>query len=112
MKAPERSAAIAKALASEADGLPKDFAAQLAGLAETSRSARHSRWNDFALFGAFVAMIGVCVAGWFRFGPQEPGSVEWWGPIVSEVASEPWLLTSIAGVVIVQVLTFRRRTAT
>jgi hypothetical protein len=109
MKEPERSVAIANALAAEADGLPADFATQVVALAEAQRAPRWS-WNDLALGAAFIAMIGVCVAGWFQFGAREAGGVEWVRPIVGAAASNPWLIIGIASVGIVQVLIFRRRT--
>ncbi len=108
MKPPERSAALAKALASET-GLPKDFAAQVAALAEAGGAGRHSTWHDVALLGAFVAMIGVCVAGWLWMGPQEPVDADWLAPVLGVVASQPWLFIGVAGVATVQMLTFRRR---
>ncbi|HEV7607978.1 MAG TPA: hypothetical protein VGO61_11605 [Steroidobacteraceae bacterium] len=109
MKTPERSAALARALMSETDGLPKDFAAQVAALAEAGGPAWHLSWNDVGLLGAFVTMIGVCVAGWVRFGAQEAGGEEWLGTIVGAMLSHPWLVIGIAGVAMVQGLTFRRR---
>jgi hypothetical protein len=108
MKTLERSVAIAKALASEPDGLPEDFAAQVAALA-AANEWRHLSWTDGALLGAFVAMIGVCVAGWFWLGPQESDRTAWLEPVVGTVASQPWLFFGIAGVAVVQMLTFRRR---
>jgi hypothetical protein len=109
MKTPERSAAIAKALASESDGLPADFAARVAAAAEEIAAARRSWWNEIALALAFVAMIGVCVVGWFGFAAQESGSVEWFEPLISAAMSQPLLIIGIAGIAIVQALTFRRR---
>jgi hypothetical protein len=103
---------LARALALATDGLPQDFAAHVAALAEAGGTPRQSGWNDIALLGAFAAMIGVCVAGWFTFGPQESDAAEWFGPIARTMASQPWLLAGAAGVAIVQVLTFRRRAAT
>jgi hypothetical protein len=108
MNLPERSEAIARALAEDTTGLPADFAAQVAALAE-AESAQRWTWNDAALLVAFVAMIGVCVAGWFTFGAVEIGTIKWWEPIVSVAAAYPWLAVGVAGVVIVQVLNFRRR---
>jgi len=109
MRTPDRSAAIAKVLALQADGLPKDFPAQVAALAEARASARYLSLNDLALLGAFVLMIGVCVAGWLLFDSPEPGGVEWFAPIVRAVTSQPWLVLGVAGVAVVQMLTFRRR---
>jgi hypothetical protein len=54
-------------------------------------------------------MIGVCVAGWKWFGTQEPGGTEWLGPLVDALSYDPWLIIGVAGVAIVQGLTFRRR---
>ena len=70
---------------------------------------RHSNWSDVALLGAFVAMIGVCVAGWFAFGPRELPRAEWLTSLAGAVASQPWLFIGVAGVAVVQALTFRRR---
>src|SRR4030095_11690197 len=105
MKTPQRSAAIAHALASETDQLPKDFAAHVAALAEAGEK-RSWTWKDFALLGAFVAMLGVCVAGWFTFAPQEPLSFRWLEPIAHVVAAQPWLFIGIAGFVLVHLLSF------
>ena len=111
MKTPERSAAIAKALASQPPGLPRDFAARVAALAETPESRRLS-WNDGALFGAYVVMIAACLAGWFWLGPPESVSADWLEPVVDAAVSQPWLIAGLAGVAIVQTLTFRRRATT
>jgi alpha-beta hydrolase superfamily lysophospholipase len=111
MKPHERSAAIAKALASEPDGLPKNFATYVAALAEANEGL-HLSWNDGALLGAFVAMMGACVAGWFWLDSPEPVSADWLDPLVDAVMSQPWLLIGVAGVVIVQMLTFWRRVTT
>lgn len=110
MKTPERSAALAQVLADESDGLPEDFATRVAALAQASGTARHSSWSDVALLGAFVAMIGVCVAGWFTFGSRGLTGAEWVTPILGAVTSQPWLIIGLAGVAVVQALTFRRRT--
>lgn len=110
MKTPERSAALARVLADESGGLPADFAARVAALAQASGTARRSNWSDLALLGAFVAMIGVCVAGWFTFGSRELPGAEWVTPLVEAVTSQPWLVIGVAGVTVVQALTFRRRT--
>jgi hypothetical protein len=111
MNTPERSAAIARALASEADDLPEDFAVRVAALAEADE--RRSRaWNDLALLGAFVAMLGVCVAGWLTFAPQQRLNTEWLEPIAQVVASQPWLFIGVAGFVTVHLLSFRRRAMT
>jgi hypothetical protein len=97
---------------SETDGLPKDFAAQVAAQAEAGSPAWHLSWNDVGLLGAFVAMIGICVAGWARLGAQGSGGGEWLDTIVGALASHPWLTIGMAGVAVVQGLTFRRRTTT
>jgi hypothetical protein len=112
MKTPQRNAAIAQALASETDGLRKDFASHVAALAEATETAPRWSWNDAALLGAFITMLGVCTAGWWMFGELEPGGVEWLAPIVRVLESQPWLFIGVAGVVLVQVLTFRRRALT
>jgi hypothetical protein len=106
---PERSETLARALAVESDGLPEDFAASVAALAQASGAARHSSWNEVALFGAFATMVGVCVAGWFAFGSREQSDVDWMAPIVTTMTSQPWLVIGLAGVAIVQAMTFRRR---
>jgi hypothetical protein len=110
MKTPERSAVLARALAAEGDALPEDFAARVAALARAGGTARHSSWSDVALLGAFVAMIGVCIAGWVAFGSWELPDAEWMAPIVDAATSQPWLVAGAVGVGIVQALTFRRRT--
>jgi len=108
MNTPKRSAAIARALAEETRGLPEDFAAQVAALAE-AQNARRWSWSDVSLLAAFVAMLGVCVGGWFSFGALEFGSTEWIGVILETAASNPWLTLGVAGLAIVQMLNFRRR---
>ena len=112
MKTPERSAALARALMAETEGLPKDFAARVATLAEAGGAAWHLSWNDVGMLGAFVATIGICVAGGFNFGGISSNDAEWLGTIVEALASRPWLIVGIAGVAFVQALTFRRRTTT
>jgi len=112
MTAPGRSAAIAKALAMQTHELPANFPAEVAALAQARASARHVGLNDLALLGAFVLMIGICIAGWFIFEPQESGAAEWLDPVVRAMNSQPWLAVGVAGVAIVQMLTFRRRTNT
>jgi len=102
MSDPVRSEAVARALAEEADGLPPDFAASVAALAR-ARAARQSRGTDLALLGAFIAMLGVCVVGWFELGAPD---FAW-----RDVAPS-WLVIGLAGVALVQLLTFRRRLAT
>jgi hypothetical protein len=108
MSEPVRSEALRRALAEEGDGLPTAFAARVASLAE-ARAARHFVWTDVALLGAFIAMIGVCVAGWFAFGAREAAGNAWLDVSWSDVAPAPWLLTGIVGVALVQLLAFRRR---
>lgn len=110
MKPLERSAAIAKALASESHGLPQDFASRVAELAAASARPRMS-WHEGAILGAFLVMIAVCLAGWFWLGGKEPLGPEWLGPIVDVAMSQPWLLIGVAGIAIVQMLSFRRRAA-
>lgn len=112
MSTPKRSAAIARALASEPDGLPRDFAAHVAALARADR-ARAWSWNDVALLVAFFAMLGVCVLGmgWLGFAASVIGDANWLAPVVEIAASHPWLLAGAVGVVLVQMLTFRRRAA-
>jgi hypothetical protein len=112
MNTPRRSAAISRALASETDGLPEDFAARVAAIAEARATARAAAWNTVAMLASFAAMIGVCLAGWARFGEPELGSMEWLDPWIGAAASEPWLAVGLAGVALVQVLTFRRRALT
>jgi uncharacterized integral membrane protein len=99
MSEPARSTALKRALAEEADALPRDFAAHVATLA-TARAAPASRWAGLAMLGAFIAMTGMCIAGWFAFGPQE---------VSVDAAPTPWLVTGIAGIAVVQLLTLRRR---
>jgi hypothetical protein len=112
MKTPERSAALARALKSEPDGLPKDFAAQVAALAEAGGAEWQVSLSDVGLIGAFATMISICVMGWVRLAAESSGGAEWLGAIVGALASHPWLVIGIAGVATVQMLTFRRRTAT
>jgi hypothetical protein len=109
MKTPQRSAAIASALAAEADGLPKDFAAQVAARVEATGVTRASRWNEVALVTAFVAMIAGCLAGWLGLAGEESGSLEWLEPLLSAVRSQPWLGIGVGGLAVVQLLTFGRR---
>lgn len=109
MKNPERSAALARALDSQTDGLPHDFAKKVAALAEADAAA-HSSWNDVGLLGAFGAMVGICVTGWLRYGEQSSDGAQWLDTIVGALAPHPWLVFGIAGVTVVQLLTFRRRT--
>jgi hypothetical protein len=112
MSAPERSAALKRALAAERDGLPEDFAVRVAAQAE-SESAARTKWSDAALFAAFVAMLGVCVAGWFIFvGPPAMGGTELLEIICRAAGSQPWLVIGVAGVGVVQLLTFRQRVKT
>jgi hypothetical protein len=112
MSTPERSAALGRALASDIEGLPADFARQVATLAEARAAARSTLLTAVAMLGAFAAMIGVCMVGWLRFGKPEVGSVEWFDPFVQATGSQPWLLIGVLGFVIVQMLTFRRRALT
>jgi hypothetical protein len=112
MRTPERSSAIARALAAEGDGLPKDFAAQVARLAEAEAERRSSRWSEVGLVIGFLAMIGTCVFGWSLFGAQALGGAEWLEPLARAASAQPLLVVGVAGLVIVQLLTFRRRAAT
>jgi len=109
MTEPVRSAALKKALAEEADELPREFAARVAELAEARDETRRFSWSDAALFGAFVVMIGVCVAGWFAFGPQEADANAWLDLSLRDLPVPPWLVVGIVGLGVVQLLTFRRR---
>jgi hypothetical protein len=110
MNTPERSTLLAEALRSEPVDLPQDFAGKVAELAEAGGVApRPLRWTDVGLCGAFSAMMGICVAGWIVFGEQSSDGTEWLDSIVSALIPHPWLVTGLAGVAIVQVLTFRRR---
>ena len=102
------SEALRRALAEEGDGLPQDFAARVAAMA-TARAAARSRWVDVSMFGAFVAMLAVCVAGWFSFGPREASVDGWLDLPLTDLAHAPWLVTGIVGVAVVQLLTFCRR---
>ena len=111
MRTPERSPAIARALAAEKDGLPEDFAAQVVRLAEAEAEARSSKWNEVALALAFVAMIGVCVVGWLALGSSESVGGQWLAAILRLAASQPLLTIGITGVALIQVLTYRRRAA-
>src|SRR5688500_815483 len=109
MNEPKRSAALKRVLAAEGDGLPQDFAAQVAVLAEVESAAR-ARWAEAAMLGAFVAMLGVCVAGWVMFvGPSATGFGEFLTLVGRTTGSQPWLLTGVAGLGIIQLSTFFRR---
>jgi hypothetical protein len=112
MSTPERSAAVARALAAEPNGLPGDFAVQVAALAQAERVSAWS-WNDFALVAAFLAMLWVCVLGmgWLGFGTPVTGGSDWVAPVVDVAASHSWLLAGVVGVLVVQMLTLRRRAA-
>ena len=113
MNEPKRSTALKRALAAESDGLPEDFAVQVSQVAEAQVETRRSKWSDATMLGAFVAMIGVCVTGWFGFvGSPEIGNAELMALICGTLASQPWLVIGVAGVVAVQVLTLLRRVAT
>ena len=110
MKTPERSALIARALAAQPHGLPEDFAAQVAKLAEAQARPQHSRGSELALGGAFVAMIGVCIAGWFQLGVPDLAAARWVpAAMASIVTSAPWLAAGIASLGLIEVLAFRRR---
>lgn len=109
MTTPPRSPAIARALASEAEDLPANFAKHVAVLAESRAAARSSNWTTVAMFSAFAAMVGVCVLGWLSFGKPESGGSSWFEPLLHTFALQPWLVIGAAGFAIVQVLTFRRR---
>jgi hypothetical protein len=111
MRSPKRSPALARALATRGDELPGDFAARVAMLARAASKVRRSRWSDVALFIGFIAMIGVCAAGWLAFGPPEFPDAEWVAAPLAAIASQPWLVLGVAGVAIVRALTFRRRAA-
>jgi hypothetical protein len=112
MSEPKRSAALKRVLAEEGEGLPEEFAARVAALAE-GESALRSRWAEVAMFAAFVAMLGVCVAGWFSFvGPPALGGADLVELAGRALGSQPWLVTGAAGVVVVQLLTFGRRART
>jgi hypothetical protein len=108
MTHPERSAALAKALA-EDTGLPADFPQRVAALAEARDTAHRAVWNYAGLTAAFVAMLGVCVWGWYLLEPQASAMGEWFEPILRTMAAEPWLVIAVTGIAVVQALTFRRR---
>ena len=112
MNNPERSAALARALAAQSDGLPKEFAKTVAALAEAEDASFRLSWREAGLVGAFVAMIGVCVVGWVMLGTQDAGNTQWFGPAAGAVTIQPWLVIGVAGVALVQLLTFRRRATT
>jgi hypothetical protein len=112
MSEPDRSAALSRALAEEDDGLSPEFAARVAALAEAETARPCFSWADVALLGAFVAMLAVCVGGWFAFGGRDMGSSNLAYLSWRELMSQPWLITGIAGLALVQLLTFRRRART
>jgi hypothetical protein len=111
MKAPARSTALANAVTPEFDGLPADFAAHVAALAEDGGRQRRDA-HRLVLPGAFVAMLGVCVAGWFAYGSLTPLDTEWLGPLVAVLRSQPWLTVGISVLALVQALNFGRRAMT
>ncbi len=109
MSEPKRSAALKRALAAEGEGLPEEFAVRVAVLAE-AESAVRSRWAEAAMIAAFVGMVGVCVAGWVRFvGAPVIGGGDLLELAGRAMGSQPWLVIGVAGVVVVQLLTFGRR---
>ncbi len=109
MSEPKRSAALKRVLADEGDGLPEEFAVRVTALAE-AESAVRSRWAEAAMVAAFVAMIGVCVAGWVGFvGAPAMGGGDFLELAGRAMGSQPWLVIGAAGVVVVQLLTFGRR---
>jgi hypothetical protein len=112
MTEPTRSAALNRALAEEGDGLPPEFAARVAALAEAESAWRYFSWADAALLGAFVAMLAGCVGGWFAFGARDAGVSAWSYLSWRDLMPQPWLVTGIAGLALVQLLTFRRRART
>ena len=108
MKTPVRSTILARALASDAAGLPANFAEQVAALAE-AQAADSSNRTAAAMCGAFAAMLVVCVLGWLGFGKPETDGAAWLEPLLRTVAQQPWLVIGAAGIIIVHVLTLRRR---
>jgi hypothetical protein len=112
MTTPARSAALARALDAEADGLPQGFARKVAVLAESGSVVRRAGWTDVWLLGAFAVTIGICVAGWLGFGEQPTSGADWLASMGAALAPHPWLVAGIAGVAVVQGLTFRRRATT
>jgi hypothetical protein len=109
MNEPKRSAALKRVLAAEADGLPRDFAAQVAVLVEVECVAR-ARWAEAAMVGAFVALLGVCVAGSVMLvGPPPIDFGEFLTLVGRATGSQPWLLIGVAGLGIIQLSTFFRR---
>jgi hypothetical protein len=95
---------LARALAGEPAQLPKDFAAIVAATAETGGAARCWSWADAAMPAAFAVMLGACAAAWSQYGRMDVD--------LSVVAPAPWLVIGAAGVALVQLLTFRRRSLT
>jgi hypothetical protein len=105
----KRSAALKRVLAAEGDGLPRDFAAQVAVLAEVESAAR-VRWAEAAMLGAFVAMLGVCVAGLVVLvGPPPIDVGEFLTLVGRATGSQSWLIIGVAGLGIIQLSTFFRR---
>jgi len=112
MSEPKRSVALKRVLAEEGHGLPEEFAVRVAALAQAESKAR-SRWAEAIMIAAFVAMLGVCVAGWFSFvGPPAIGGADLLELAGRAMGSQPWLVIGAAGVVVVQLLTFGRRART
>jgi hypothetical protein len=112
MTTPPRSPEIARALASEAESLPANFAKRVTALAESRAATRSSIWTAMAMSGAFVAMVAVCVLGWHSFGKPEASGAAWFEPFLQALTRQPWLIIGAAGIAIVQVLNFRKRTQT
>jgi hypothetical protein len=109
MSEPKRSAVLKRVLAAEGEGLPEEFAVRVAALAE-AESAVRSRWAEVAMIAAFVAMMGVCMAGWFSFvGPPSVDGGDLLELAGRAMGSQPWLVIGVVGVVVVQLLTFGRR---
>jgi hypothetical protein len=55
-------------------------------------------------------MLGVCVMGWLEFvGRPMLGGADLLEFVARAVESQPWLLIGVAGVGVVQLLTFARR---
>jgi len=109
MSQPERSAAIAKALGTQAVHLPEDFAAQVAALAEARARGKGVEWSAVVLSGAFFAMLWLCVAAGSRWAPQAWINAEWATGLARVLASQPWLFVGVAGLVVIQTLSFGRR---
>ena len=104
---------LGRALASLPDPeLPREFAAQVAAMAEARAGVPEKDWSCYTVGGGFVLMIAACGVGWFLSRPPDSSNFPSLLEISTPVTAQPWFTVGLACLSLISALAYQRRVKT